>query len=71
MNIQYIDCAENEILTHCQLECFENEFVDLTKGLPFKSGKLIRLSHFVKDGLIRVGGRIVSAHIPYSSKQKL
>ena len=43
----------------------------MTKGLPFKSGKLIPLSPFVKDGLIRVGGRIASAHIPYSSTHKV
>ena len=39
-------CFENE------LECFENEFVDLVKGLPLESGKLIPLSPFIKDGLI-------------------
>ena len=61
----------NEILKHCQLECFENEFVDLVKGLPLKSGKSIPLSPFVKDGLIRVGGRIGSAYIPYSSKHRV
>ena len=55
LNIQNIDCAENEILKHCQLECFENEFVDLVKGLPLQSGKLIPLSPFVKNGFIHVG----------------
>ena len=49
----------------------ENEFVDLVKGLPLKIGKLIPLSPFVKDGLIRVGGRIGSAYIPYSSKHQV
>ena len=71
LNIQDIDCAENKILEHCQLESFENEFVDLAKGLPLKSGNLIPLSPFVKDGLIRVGGRIGSAYIPYSSKHQV
>ena len=37
----------------------------------FLSGKLIPLSHFVKDGLIHVGGRIGSAYIPYSSKHQV
>ena len=40
----------------------------MVKGLPLKSGKLIPLSLFVKDGLIHVGGPIGSAYIPYSSK---
>ena len=40
LNIKDIDCAGNEILKHCQLECFENEFADLAKLLPLKSGKL-------------------------------
>ena len=71
LNIEDIDCAENEIIKHCQLECFENEFVDLVKGLPLKSGELIPLSSFVKDGLIRVGERIGSAYIPYSSKHQV
>ena len=43
----------------------------MVKGLPFKSGKLIHLSPFDKDGLIRVGGRIGSAYIPFSSKQQV
>ena len=67
LNKQDIDCAENKILKHCQLECFENEFVDLVKGLPLKSGKLIPLSPFDMDVLIRVGRRIDSAYISYSS----
>ena len=67
LNMQDIDCTENKILKHCQLECFENEFVDLVKGLPLKSGKLIPLSPFDMDVLIRVGRRIDSAYISYSS----
>ena len=43
LNIQDTDCAENETLKHCQLVCFENEFVDLVKGFPLKGGKLIHL----------------------------
>ena len=71
LNIQDIDCPENKILKHCHLEYFENEFVDLVKGLPLKSGKLIPLSLFVKDGSIRVGGRTGSTYIPYSSKHQV
>ena len=44
--MQDIDCTENKILKHCQLECFENEFVDLGKGLPLKIDQLIPLSPF-------------------------
>ena len=43
----------------------------MVKGLPLKSGKLIPLPPFVKDGLIRVGGRIGSAYIPYSRKHQV
>ena len=39
--------------------------------MPLKSGKLIPLSPFNKDVLIRVGGRIGSAYIPYSSKHQV
>ena len=35
--MQDVDCAENEILKHCQLEYFENEFVYLAKGMALKS----------------------------------
>ena len=49
----------------------KNEFVDLAKSLLHNSGKLIPLSPFVKDGLFRVGGRIGSAYIPYSSKHQV
>ena len=63
--------TENEILKRCQLECFENEFVDLIKGLPLKGGKSIPSSPFVKDGLIHVGARTGSVYIPYSSKHQV
>ena len=53
------------------LKRVKNEFVDLAKGLLHKSGKLILLSPFVKGGLFRVGVRIGSAHIPYSSKHQV
>ena len=43
----------------------------MVKGLPLKSGKLIPLSPFVKGDLIRVGGNIGSASIPYSSKHQV
>ena len=39
----------------------------MVKGLPLKSRKLIPLSPFVKDGLIRVG----SVYIPYSHKHQV
>ena len=42
----------------------------MVKGLPYKSGKLIPFSPFVKDGLIRVEGRIGSAYIPHSRKHR-
>ena len=69
--LPFTNCVDSEILKHCQLECFENEFVDLAKGLPLKSGKLIPLSPFIKDSLIRVGGCIGSAYITYSSKHQV
>ena len=58
-------------MKHCQLECFENEFVYLVKGLTLKSDILSPLSPFAKDGLIHVGVRIGSAYIPYSSKHQV
>ena len=42
----------------------------MVKGLLLKSCKLIPLSPCVKDGVIRVGGRIGSAYILYSSKHQ-
>ena len=58
-------------MKYCQLECFENEFGDLVKALLLKSGKLITLSVFVKDGLDGVARRIGSAYFPYSSKHQV
>ena len=63
--------AENELLKHCQLESFASEFVDLSEGLHLKATKLISLSPFVEDSLIRVGGRLDGAYIPYSSKHQV
>ena len=43
----------------------------MAKGLPLKSGKLIPLSPFVKNGLIRVVECIGSGYILYSSKHQV
>ena len=55
---------------HCQLKSFENILFDLGEGLPPKNSKLISLSPFVDQDLIRVGGCIEAAYISYSSKHQ-
>lgn len=65
--------AKKVILKVAQLESFPQEIAALQKGRPVSSkSKLVSLSPFLDDdGIIRVGGRIGKAVIPFEAKHPI
>jgi hypothetical protein len=58
------------IIKLVQKQEFESELKELTKNQPVKrSSKLLNLNPFLdNNGIIRVGGRLINAHINYNQK---
>ena len=57
--MQSLEESERVILQHIQRECFYKEVRDLTRsGVVRKNSSVFRLDPFLKDGLLRVGGRL-------------
>lgn len=65
--------AETMIIKIVQRESFIDEMSDMQKGKTLsKKSKLINLSPFLDDkGILRVGGRLKNANIPYSAKNQM
>ena len=76
-NLKYLTVKEitetkTELYKMSQKESFPVEYTNLSqhKVLP-KRSKLIPLRPFMEDGLLRVGGRIGLAHVPYDWKHQI
>ncbi|XP_076650259.1 uncharacterized protein LOC143357625 [Halictus rubicundus] len=65
--------ANKTILRMVQLESFANEMQDLSQGRRVhRKSKLTTLDPFLdRDGIIRVGGRLKHANIPYSQQHPI
>lgn len=65
--------ARNTLVRHTQQLHFADEFKHLTQTLPLpKSSKLLSLNPFVDDDqLLRVGGRLQNADIPYPARHPI
>ncbi|XP_074651593.1 uncharacterized protein LOC141906247 [Tubulanus polymorphus] len=65
--------AENRIIQHVQKNSFPKEMITLNHKNPYvtKDSPLYRLDPYIKDGLIRVGGRISRASIPFDEKHQI
>lgn len=73
LGMDEINEAQFIIFKSIQAECFETELSVLTKGgtLP-KTNRLAALSPFIdEDGLLRVGGRLSRANLPYDAKHQI
>ena len=69
LNVQDIYEAENLILGHLQACAYPEEILCLKQDNPLKgSSSLYKLNPFLEDGLLRVGGRIEHAPLPYEMK---
>ena len=65
--------AEEAVIKILQLENFGNEIQCLKNGTDLPKGtKLNKLNPFIDEkGILRVGGRIKHAQIPYASKHQI
>lgn len=73
ISLNEIRAAENVILKTMQAESFGNEISQLQKGKALtKNSKLIHLTPFLdNNGILRVGGRLKNAQIPYNAKNQM
>ncbi len=70
--VDYLRSAEVMILKHTQEQCFLEEKEDLHRGDQVKkSSTLSRLDPYIDGDLIRVGGRLDRADIPFESKHQI
>lgn len=65
--------AEKVIIKTIQKESFESEISELNKDKSIsKNNKLIRLTPFLDgNGILRVGGRLKNANIPFNAKNQV
>lgn len=70
LTVDEIRMAEKGLIKQCQQENFYQEIRDLLSKNPISNkSKLKSLNVFLdQDGLLRVGGRLENANIPYSMK---
>ena len=72
LNVQDILEAEILILNHLQACAYPEEILCLKQDKPLKrSSSLYKLNPFLEDGLLRVGGRIEHAPLPYEMKHPI
>ena len=63
--------TEIDVYKQCQLESFDEETSSLEKCLPLKRSNLISLASSLERRMIRVGGTICGAFVPYYQKHQL
>ncbi len=66
-----LEKAEIVLIKMCQREVFPDELISLKRGKLEKSSKLWKLSAFLKDGVLRLQGRIGAAMAPESMKNPI
>ncbi|XP_063994277.1 uncharacterized protein LOC135171578 [Diachasmimorpha longicaudata] len=77
LNLDELEAALQALVHWVQLENFAAVIKELRhphhgEHKPAALSKLVKLSPFLdKDGLLRVGGRLTNAHIPYSQRHPL
>ena len=73
LTVEEIQLARKILLKIAQRESFPHEVIALQKGKPVSvRSRLVTLSLFMDgDGIIRVGGRIEKADIPFETKHSV
>ena len=67
-----IDKARNHLFQVSQLNSFSGTVKDLINGNDLqKKDPLLCLSPFVKDGILRVGGRTKRSSLPFDAKHSI
>jgi hypothetical protein len=72
LTVKDLQLSKSGLLRRAQEDAFEKEIACLSKGvdIPHKS-KLRSLSPYLKDGLIRVGGRLQNSNVPCEQKHPI
>ena len=73
LSLEEISKAEMLIFSYLQHKYYKEEIDDLSKGKPVRtSSSLIKLSPFIKNGLMHVGGRLkLAASLPFLQKHQI
>ena len=73
LSLEEISKAEMLIISYLQHIYYKEEIDDLSKGKPVRtSSSLIKLSPFMKNGLMHVGGRLkLAASLPFLQKHQI
>lgn len=67
-----VNKAEIKIIRTVQEAVFHKELNDVKKSIPLKESTLKQLNPFIdNDGMLKVGGRLKHAKIPYQSKHQI
>ena len=67
-----LEAAEEKWLKLIQMQHFEEEYKTLLKGKPVSTkSRIVHLDPVLKNGLIRVGGRLHQAQIPEDAKHQI
>ncbi len=65
LSVEDLVKAEDAIIKFCQQEVFFNEICTLKAGIPIKrNSSIYKLNPVLKDGVLRVGGRLSRATMP-------
>ncbi|XP_036072164.1 uncharacterized protein LOC112147751 [Oryzias melastigma] len=69
LNVEDVEEAEEEIIKYCQKRKFEEELSCLQSGAKVKrSSHVYKLCPFIKNGILRVGGRLSRSSMPLETK---
>ena len=72
LSVKKINDAKLMIISHIQSHAFSEEIESLKQNQPIKkSSCLFRLDSFLKDSLLRVGGRIKFEKLAYCAKHPI
>ena len=66
-----LQTADDILIRYSQQQYFSQELKDLKEDGVKKSSSLYKLDPFMKNGIIRVGGRLQSSNLPYTAKHQV
>ena len=69
LDIEDLEEAEKELIRVCQIQTYPEEIMALqTKGYVKKNSPIYKLDPLLKDGIVRVGGRLSRLSLPEETK---
>lgn len=72
LSVSELDNSKKSLLAALQTQCFSKELSEVRKGKVVTNKCVARLNPFLDtDGLLRVGGRLEQAGVPYTQKHPI